>query len=164
MQAKINNKETITFQPSNENPLSGKEFKINLIDQFSNEVNISLNGKKYNARLLQLNREEKKIVLKVNGNRFSVSLTDEYDDLLKSLGMGSGAIQQVNELKAPMPGVVFEIKVSVGDSIKKDDPILVLEAMKMENILKSPVDAVVKSILVDKGNTVEKNKVLVEFE
>lgn len=164
MQAKINNTETITFHPNEFNTLSGKDFQTDVIEEFENEITISLNGKKYKARLLQINKNEKKVILKVNGNRFSVDLTDEYDDLLKSLGMGVGAIQKVNELKAPMPGVVFEIKVKIGDIIKKDDPILILEAMKMENILKSPVDAVIKSVLVEKGNTVEKNKVLVEFE
>lgn len=164
MQAKINNKERVTFQPNEANPLVGEDFQLEIIDQSKNEISILFEGKKYNGRLLQVNQAEKKVILKVNGNRFSVALTDQYDALLKSLGMGAGAIQKINDLKAPMPGVVFEIKIKVGDVIKKDDPILVLEAMKMENILKSPVDAVIKAILVEKGNTVEKNKILVEFE
>jgi len=164
MQAKINGSTTVNFTPDSDNALKGNDFELSIINESTNEVRIALDGKKYTGRLLQLNAEEKKVVLKVNGHRFSIALTDEYDSLLKSLGMGAGAIQKVNELKAPMPGVVFEIKVKVGDSILKDDPILVLEAMKMENILKSPVDAVIKSILVEKGNTVEKNKVLIEFE
>lgn len=164
MQAKINGSTVIDFIPEQENPLKGKDFELSVIDESKKEIRVALDGKKYTGRLLQLNAEEKKIILKVNGHRFTVELTDEYDALLKSLGMGVGAVQKVNELKAPMPGVVFDIKVQVGDTISKDDPVLVLEAMKMENILKSPVDAVIKSILVEKGNTVEKNKVLIDFE
>ena len=164
MKAKINNKETITFNPNENNPLVGDDFQLEIVSQAENELRVVYNGKKYNARLLKLDRVTKEATLKVNGNRFKVVLTDKYDALLKSMGMGAGAVQKVNELKAPMPGVVFEIKVAVGDVIKKDDPILVLEAMKMENILKSPIDAVIKTILVEKGNTVEKNKILVEFE
>lgn len=164
MKAKINNKETIIFNPNENNPLVGDDFQIEVINQSERELRVVYNGKKYDARLLKLDRETKEITLKINGNRFKIGLTDHYDDLLKSMGMGVGAIQKVNELKAPMPGVVFEIKVAIGDSIKKDDPILVLEAMKMENILKSPIDAIIKNIAVEKGDTVEKNRILVEFE
>ncbi len=164
MKAKINKTEEFTFKPEMESPLKGEDFAIEVVDKAENELRIVHNGKKYNARLLKLDQEKKEVLLKVNGNRFMVELADEYDELLKSMGMGAGAVQKVNELKAPMPGVVFDVKVSVGDEIKKDDPILVLEAMKMENILKSPIDAVIKNIAVEKGDTVEKNRILVEFE
>lgn len=164
MKAKINNKETITFNPSENNPLVGDDFQIEIVNQSKNELRVVYNGKKYDARLLKIDKETKEVILKINGNRLKIALTDHYDELLKSMGMGAGVIQKVNELKAPMPGVVFEIKVAIGDIIKKDDPILVLEAMKMENILKSPIDAVIKNIVIEKGDTVEKNKILVEFE
>ena len=164
MKAKINNLDTIEFSPKENTPLEGEDFNVEIISKEDNTLRISSNGKKYEARLLSIDTEAKKISLKINGKRFLVELTDKYDDLLKSMGMGIGVVQKVNELKAPMPGVVFEIKVKIGDQILKDDPILILEAMKMENILKSPIDAVIKSILVEKGDTVEKNKVLIEFE
>jgi biotin carboxyl carrier protein len=70
---------------------------------------------------------------------------------------------KVNELKAPMPGLVLDIVVSEGQEVKKGDALVVLEAMKMENILKSPADVVVKKISVKKGTAVEKNQVLVLF-
>ncbi len=70
---------------------------------------------------------------------------------------------KVNEVKAPMPGLVLDIRVSEGDEVKKGDPILVLEAMKMENIIKSPTDGVIKKINVKKGLAVEKNQVLINF-
>ena len=63
-----------------------------------------------------------------------------------------------------MPGVVVDIVVGVGDSVVKDDPLVVLEAMKMENMLKSPSDGVVKSINIKKGDTVEKNRILINFD
>jgi biotin carboxyl carrier protein len=71
--------------------------------------------------------------------------------------------KKVNEVKAPMPGLVLEIRVNVGDAVKKGDAILVLEAMKMENILKSPTDGTVSKINVKKGIAVEKNQVLINF-
>ena len=78
--------------------------------------------------------------------------------------MDAASIKKVNELKAPMPGVVVDIMVGIGDAVVKDDPLVVLEAMKMENMLKSPSDGVISSINIKKGDTVEKNRVLVNFE
>ena len=54
--------------------------------------------------------------------------------------------------------------VKVGDTIKKGEPLVVLEAMKMENILKAIADVTIKKISIEKGNAVEKNQVLIMFE
>jgi glutaconyl-CoA/methylmalonyl-CoA decarboxylase subunit gamma len=64
------------------------------------------------------------------------------------------------EVKAPMPGGVLDIKVSVGAIVKKGDILLVLEAMKMENEITAPKDGVVSKIMVTKGGTVAVNDVL----
>ena len=63
-----------------------------------------------------------------------------------------------------MPGLVLDIKVEVGQEVLEGEPLLVLEAMKMENVLKSPADVVVKSIDVKQQAAVEKNQVLITFE
>ena len=63
-----------------------------------------------------------------------------------------------------MPGLVLEILVEPGHSVNAGDPLMILEAMKMENVLKSPGQAIVKSVEVVKGAPVEKNQVLIHFE
>jgi biotin carboxyl carrier protein len=78
--------------------------------------------------------------------------------------MDALATKKVNELKAPMPGLVLDVRVKVGDVIKKGEPLVVLEAMKMENVLKSIADVTIKKIAIEKGNAVEKNQVLIFFE
>ena len=70
---------------------------------------------------------------------------------------------KIKEIKAPMPGLVLDILVKEGTEIKKGDPVLILEAMKMENILKSPEDGSIKKIKVRKGKVVEKNDMLVSI-
>ena len=86
------------------------------------------------------------------------------DELLKSMGLEGALTPKINDLKAPMPGLVLDVMVASGTEVKKDEPLMILEAMKMENILKSPGDAVVKSIEIEKGNAVDKNQVLIHFE
>ncbi len=62
---------------------------------------------------------------------------------------------------APMPGTVLEIKVSVGQSVKKGDVVCVLEAMKMENDIPAPADGVVASVNVQKGANIGANDVII---
>lgn len=65
---------------------------------------------------------------------------------------------------APMPGVVLEVKVKVGDSVSDGDVLVILEAMKMENEVTSPATGVVKSINVSVGATVNTGDTMVVLE
>jgi biotin carboxyl carrier protein len=58
------------------------------------------------------------------------------------------------KVKSPMPGTILDVKVSEGAAVKKDDVIIVLEAMKMENDIVAPCDGTITSILVKKGDSV----------
>lgn len=122
------------------------------------------NHRSYNAEVLHANYEEKSFDIRVNGNKYQIKVKDRFDELLHSLGMDNLAASKVKDIKAPMPGLVLDIKVASGDEVKKDEPIIVLEAMKMENVLKSPTDGKIKAVGVSKGATVEKNEVLISFE
>ena len=127
------------------------------------EFHVLYNQQSYNIEVLKLNAEEKTMTLRVNSKKFTIQLQDKYDQLLKSLGMDSLAVKKVNDIKAPMPGMVLKILVKEGDSVKKGDALLTLEAMKMENILKSPTDGVIKKVVAQQGTAVEKNSVLIQF-
>ncbi len=120
-------------------------------------------NRSYTAELIKADYSEKTFTISINGTKYTVSLKDKFDELLKKLGMDNLYSNKVNEVKAPMPGLVIEIGVQEGQAVKKGDALIVLEAMKMENILKSPADAIVKKINVKKGTAVEKNQVLLHF-
>lgn len=64
------------------------------------------------------------------------------------------------EVKAPMQGTIVKVNVSVGDTVKKKEPVMVLEAMKLENEIVSSTDGVVQDILVKKGQSVNNQEVL----
>ena len=65
------------------------------------------------------------------------------------------------KVTAPMPGTILDVKVTVGQAIKKGDTLCVLEAMKMENDIPSPQDGVVASVNVQKGANVASGDVVV---
>jgi biotin carboxyl carrier protein len=138
--------------------VKGDLLKIN--DQ---QYNLIHNHKSYNIEVLKVSAEDKTMVLRVDSKKFTVQLQDKYDLLLHSLGMDNLAAKKVNEVKAPMPGMVLKILINEGDQVKKGDALLVLEAMKMENIIKSPADGLVKKINAVQGTAVEKNQVLIQF-
>lgn len=64
-------------------------------------------------------------------------------------------------VKSPMPGLISKLNVKVGDSVKKGDGLLIIEAMKMENEIKSPIKGIVQNISVLPGQVVEKNSNLI---
>ena len=64
-------------------------------------------------------------------------------------------------VKAPMPGTIMKVNVTVGQAVKKGDVLCVLEAMKMENDISAPQDGTVASVNVQKGASVQSEDVLV---
>ncbi len=125
--------------------------------------NVVYKSQSYNLELVSLDMDNKSIKLKLNNKPAEIQIKDKFDILLEKLGMNNLQKNAAKEVKAPMPGLIFEIKVSEGDEVKKGDQVLILEAMKMENIIKSPGDGIVKSIKIKKGDSVEKNQVLIQF-
>ncbi|HTM98420.1 MAG TPA: acetyl-CoA carboxylase biotin carboxyl carrier protein subunit [Pedobacter sp.] len=119
--------------------------------------------KSYTVEIVAFDKAEKTAVVKVNGSIYKVDVEDQFDQLLRQLGMDSLAVNKVQQIKAPMPGLVLNVLVAEGDEVKKGDNLLVLEAMKMENMIKSPTDGIIKKIGIKQGDKVEKNQVLINF-
>lgn len=125
---------------------------------------ILINNKSLIASGIEVDRNAKKVTLLLDGKKFEVEVEDDFDLLLARMGMDRSAAQKVSEVKSPMPGLVLSIKVEVGASVEKDQPLMVLEAMKMENVIAAPGEGVVKSIEVGEQDKVDKNQVLIRFE
>jgi biotin carboxyl carrier protein len=153
----------IVFDGAGKGTLDEKEFSWDLIETKEGSFHIIRDGRSFTVEVIRADHKEKSFTISVNGTKYQLNVKDKFDELLKSLGMDNLASSKVNEIKAPMPGMVLDVRVAEGQEVKKGDPILVLEAMKMENILKSPTDGTIKKINVKKGIAVEKNQVLVQF-
>jgi len=143
--------------------LNGKQTEADILNVGDQQFHLLLNNHSYNIDLIKADYTEKKIVLKVNGKKYTLDVKDKYDELLHSLGLDNITAKKIIDIKAPMPGMVLNILVGEGQQVKKGDSLLVLEAMKMENILKSPADGIVKKIIALKGTAVEKNQLLIQF-
>ena len=77
----------------------------------------------------------------------------------KAQAGAAGAVK----VTSPMPGTILEIKVSVGQAVKKGDVVCVLEAMKMENEIPAPEDGTVASVNIQKGASVNAGDLLVSL-
>tara|TARA_B110000459_G_scaffold202525_1_gene255872 strand:- start:4313 stop:4825 length:513 start_codon:yes stop_codon:yes gene_type:complete len=144
--------------------LNGDSFEWDVLKVKDNSYSIIKANKSYNLEVLEVNSAEKSFLIKVGGIKYLFNAKDKYDELLHSLGMDTMVSIKVSDLKAPMPGLVLEVSVEVGQAVVKGDTLLILEAMKMENVIKSPTDGVIKSVSVNKGDTVEKNQLILNFE
>jgi biotin carboxyl carrier protein len=115
------------------------------------------------AELVSLDRETKCLQIRLGHRTASLQLKDRFDLLLEQMGMSAAGSGAVKDIKAPMPGLILDLKVKTGDEVKKGDVVLILEAMKMENIIKSPGDGIIKDVKVALRQSVEKNQILIQF-
>ena len=138
--------------------------KLDAVKVEDSKFHVLKDNKPYKAEIISADFLSKKYTVKVNNNTYEVAISDALDELIKSMGIERGKTKVVNAIKAPMPGLILEISVEVGQSVKENDPLLILEAMKMENSFLSPRDGIIKSIAVVKGNAVDKGQLLIEFE
>ena len=118
----------------------------------------------FEVEIMDVDLVEKKVTLKIGHEKFEVFIADAYDLLIEKMGLELDKIQQINDIKAPMPGMVISIETAVGKKVGPGEPLLILEAMKMENVIKSHGEGTVKRILTEKGQAVDKGDILVEME
>ncbi|WP_338876709.1 acetyl-CoA carboxylase biotin carboxyl carrier protein subunit [Spirosoma sp. SC4-14] len=158
------NDQVITIDFTGDTPqVNGNSFDWDFVKLTDRTFHILHQNRSYTAEVLELNSAEKMVRLKINGHIQEVQLKDRFDLLLEKMGISSAAHAKINDLKAPMPGLIVGINSQPGDTVKKGDSLLILEAMKMENVLKATADSTIKTIRVEKGNRVEKGQVLIEF-
>lgn len=110
---------------------------------------------------------------KISGNNFGLLIDGWYFDAtvrtllqetVNELQQNKAKAKHHSDVKAPMPGLILKMKKLVGESVNIGDPILILEAMKMENELRSPSSGTVKEIFYKEGQSVEKDVTIMTIE
>ena len=121
------------------------------------------NNKSKLVSVKEVNHELKRYQIQIDGRTYQVQISDAVDQQILKMNLKSKKSNQLKELRAPMPGLVRQVNVQVGDQVDSGDALFILEAMKMENVLKSPVNGLVSDLLVKPGESVEKNQILLSF-
>jgi len=133
--------------------IKGHKYEV-LVKDFENSIaNIEVNGTTYEVEIhkeVKINKTPKLIRKAVVSKPGEATIPQKSSILTK--------------VKAPLPGSIFKLQVAEGDSVKKGDVLLIMEAMKMENNILSEKDGVVKSIKVAVGDAVLQEDVLMELE
>lgn len=134
--------------------IDGKEYKVTIGDIETNIADVTVNGEKFKVEMeLEAEPEKKKIVL---GAPASQQETAE--------SSATTNINTTNAIKAPLPGVITEVKVSVGDTVAEGDTVVVLEAMKMANNIEAEKAGKVTAVCVKQGESVLEDTPLVVIE
>ena len=125
--------------------IDGKEYKVAIGDIEENVAEVTVNGESFKVEMEpEAEPEKKKVVL---GAPVAAAAAEES-------AAPAANVNTANAIKAPLPGVITEIKVAVGDTVAAGDTLVVLEAMKMENVIPSDRDGEVVEIKVNKGDSI----------
>lgn len=136
---------------------------LDVIEQGDGEYHVIAGGSSLNVKVLSVDRQTKSMQLLVDTTPYAVSLKDEVDMQVEHMGLTGIDGDTASDAEAPMPGLVVSVAVSAGDAVEQGDPLLILEAMKMENVIKAGVAGTVGEVHVAAGDKVEKGQLLVSF-
>ncbi|HAQ60444.1 TPA: acetyl-CoA carboxylase biotin carboxyl carrier protein subunit [Candidatus Delongbacteria bacterium] len=142
--------------------ISGKEYTVGIEEFGSSHAVITVDGKKYNVGLKDLGEELKIETVQRSGSSApSAAAVQQVQSAPSSSGSsGSGS----HEVLAPLPGLILNVLVKVGDIVKAGQKIMIMEAMKMENDINSSRDGKIKAINVHNGDNISEGDILAVIE
>jgi len=138
--------------------------ELDLFIQHGNTFHLIHENNSHHADLIDSDFLNRTYSIRVNSNIYKVKIKRPIDEVVHKMGYALRSAKTVDSIKAPMPGIIIDLKVEKGQAVKKGETLLILEAMKMENAIVCPKDTTIKDIYTTVGETVDKNKLLIDFE
>lgn len=135
--------------------INGNDYNVNITNIEGNVAELEVNGTPYKV---EIDKELKQTKTPKLVRPAAVPATDSHPTVVKTQGPG---VAVTGSIKSPLPGVILDVHIKVGDMVKRGQKILVLEAMKMENNIDSDKEGRVTDIKVKKGDNVLEGDVLV---
>lgn len=127
------------------------------------ELVVKVDGKEYKVFVEET--EEGKILVHCGGDVYEVETKKEAEPTaIEKLQRKHGVEEGKLEITAPLPGIVYEVKVKEGSNVKQGQSLFTLMAMKMENDITAPKDGVVKEVKIKKDDNVNRGDVLAILE
>lgn len=114
--------------------------------------------------VIEAHRSEGKIRIVINQNEYIVPVLNERKKIEAEIMGGAENIDSQGEVLAPMPGLILRIEVEKGQTIHVGQPLIIMEAMKMENELRSKINGTIQDVLVKEDQKVEKNDLLLKIK
>jgi len=157
-----NGKRYKIYIPKESKPvINGQEEDIDFLEQEDFHYTFDWKGKCFHCELVS--RDQNKAVIKVNGVEYKFSLESLFSYIRHGMIDKDGKQINENNIVAPMPGKIVDIFLSEGDLVNEGEPILSLEAMKMQNEISANCNGVIRKIRVQSGQSVMKDELLVEI-
>jgi len=158
-----NGKRFKLYIPKESNPvINGQELDINFVEQEDLHYAFDWKGKRFHCELVS--RDQNKTVIKVNGVEYKFSLESIFSYVRRGMINSDANKIDENNIVAPMPGKIVDLFLSEGDLVNKGEPVLTLEAMKMQNEITANCNGVIRKIKVQTGQSVMKDELLVEIQ
>ena len=136
--------------------INGNVYKVAIGDIEDNIAHVEVNGTSYKVEMEKAPKEAPKPVVKPVARPAAAPAAAPVSR--PAAGGGKSGV------KSPLPGVILDIKVNVGDTVKKGQLVVILEAMKMENSINADKDGKITAINVNKGDSVLEGTDLVIIE
>lgn len=143
--------------------IAGERVRTQLVEVEGTPVRLVSIEDQVHRVVVRRHRERGRYTLWVDGWRYEVEALDERTRAIRDLSGAKAGPSGPAPLVAPMPGLVVRVNVQPGEQVRAGQPLVVMEAMKMENELRSSAAGTVKSVLAAVGQAVEKGALLVEL-
>lgn len=134
-------------------------FEIELIE--NDEYVIKVNEKSHLGQVVSLKQNE--VTVMINGNTYNFTVETELGSKRKEK-LTKDAGKKVSKTTAPLPGEIVAVLVTEGQEVHKGEPVMILEAMKMQNEIISPISGKIKALHVKAEETVMKDQALFEVD
>ena len=125
------------------------------------QYSVLVNGKSFFVELVHPAPE---MVFQIDQREYALTVLNERQKIEREIFGRTERVHGHGEVRAPMPGLILRVEVQVGEEVTIGQPLLIMEAMKMENEIRAPIDGVVKEIVVEPHQAVEKEDLLIRLE
>lgn len=158
-----NGKRFKIYIPKDSKPIiDGQEQEIDFVEQDDFQYAFDWNGKRNHCELVS--RDQNKAIVKVNGVEYKYSIESIFSYIRRGMINNDANNIDENNIFAPMPGKIVDLYLAEGDLVNVGEPILTLEAMKMQNEITANCNGVIRKIKVQQGQSVMKDELLVEIQ